>query len=63
MGKITIRYGKCVRFMIVITIDIVVKLTLIVIGLGITRGNIYELGDFDECMNIYVPNKFEPRYW
>lgn len=31
--------------------------------LGLLRGNTYELGDFDECLKINVPNQFEPRYW
>lgn len=31
--------------------------------LGILRGDMYDLGDFDECLNIDEPNHFDPRYW
>ena len=31
--------------------------------LGILRGNMYDLGDFDECLHINAPDQFEPRYW
>lgn len=30
---------------------------------GILNGDLYELGDFDECLDIEAPNNFEPQYW
>lgn len=39
---------------------VLISIFIIFFAFAVAR---YELGDFDECLKIHVPNQFEPRYW
>lgn len=60
LGQTTIRYDF-VDFLYCNRSIFIIKINLIL--LGILHGNMYDLGDFDECFNIDEPDDFDPQYW